>query len=601
MNKSRKSEGVLTGGFSQVFIQKVQDAVNFEEIVSRYTSLRRRGSRLLGLCPFHAEKTPSFSVDPDRGLFYCFGCGKGGNIFTFLMEKESISFPEAVAQLAKEAGIPIPRREISSSKEQYLDELYKANEFALKLFRSYLDKGVGEKARKYLKERGLSDTTIKEFYLGYVPQRWDSLYSAVSKAGLKLDPFLKTGLLRKKESGGCYDSYRGRIMFPILNPSKRVVAFAGREFDKQEEGAKYINSPESPIYQKNRVVYGIWSTMNHIRKDKNVILVEGYTDLLALWQAGIKNVTASCGTAFTEQQANFIRRYSTDAIILFDGDEAGLNATMRTIPILLSAGINVKCLRLPPEEDPASFIANEGVEKLNGILETAPGWFELVYDMTCQKYEPTNPDDKVRIVYELTKYFTSISDNLKLRVYVHKLSSSLLLPEELIVNEIEKKKKKSISPMTIEDSQEKFAFNQQQKNELEFISLLIHENAYIKKLDLRECRVLFINYPGILINIEDLFGERGKIEFSDLSNSIIDSKVRGFITEKMFKFKNMSTDEYFKGLINKLFSLKLKREISRLTEKLRIAEKNSDNSEAAELNKQIVNLQQKRRESFNVN
>ncbi|MBN1756568.1 DNA primase [bacterium] len=601
MTNNRNSTERLGDGYSQAFIQKIQDAIDFVELVNRYTTLKKRGKQYLGLCPFHSENTPSFSVDPSRGLYHCFGCGKGGNIFSFLMEKESISFPEAVEQLAKEAGIPLPRRRDSSFRGDFLDELYKANEFACMVFQGYLDKPLGEKVFAYFDQRGLNRDTIKAFSVGYAPPRWDSLSNAVSRDKMAIEPFLKVGLLRKKDMGGFYDAFRGRIIFPIIGTGKRVLGFAGREFDDLKSEVKYVNSPESPVYQKSRIIYGIWLTREYIRQKETVILVEGYTDLMALWQANIRNVAASCGTAFTEHQASFLHRYANQAITLFDGDEAGINATMRTIPILLDAGFDVKCSILPAGEDPASYIQNKGTDEIHQLLEQAPSWFDMLFSKISEKINPDTPENKIKIAETISEYLAHISDPLKLRVYIHKLASMLIIPDNLIIDKVNNMKRRTRNTSNIKDISRtedhgKFKFTPQQRTELEFCAILLHDNNYLKNIDKKQYFDIFIDYPGIFDNLVVIYEKTGKVGFNDLCSSLQDTEIRGFIAESLFKFKDMGVKNHFEGLLAKLMESRVKRSIQKLSNQLRECEQKQDKEKAEKLTLELMNLYKQRKE-----
>ena len=305
------------GGFPPEFVERVIESVDPVQIYGRYTNLKRSGKNFRGLCPFHREKTPSFYVDPDRGLFYCFGCGKGGNVITFLMEKEGLSFPEAIEFLAREAGIPIPERRTFSPQTQ---SLHDALETAHNFFYERLFSPEGQRGLDYLAERGISVNFARQFRFGWAPDSWDSLKKFVERRGLPIKPFVDVGLLiENPENKSHYDRFRGGVIIPIYGTSGRVVGFGMRALDPGE-GPKYINSPDSPVFHKSEILFGLDRARRAIRKQGYAVLVEGYFDVLSLWQAGIENVVASCGTAFTAQHAHLLARFAKKVVVFYDGE-----------------------------------------------------------------------------------------------------------------------------------------------------------------------------------------------------------------------------------------------------------------------------------------
>ena len=347
-------------------IEDVRAASDILSVVQSYVTLKKRGQNYFGLCPFHQENTPSFAVNPGRQIFRCFGCGRGGNVFAFIMEMERVSFVEAVRVLAERAGIELPawrseEREAASESE----ELVRANGLARDFFHRQLVEGTSDgatEARRYLEARGYGAAVIERYLLGYAPDSWDALAQYARTAGISHSILLQAGLLKEgKEKNRPYDAFRHRIMFPIRNLSGRVIAFGGRRL-REEETAKYINSPETAVYRKGRELFGLWEARNEIRTRGEAILVEGYTDCLSLVMAGVTVAVASLGTALTEQQARLVKRFSDRVFILYDGDDAGLGAARRAIDVLLSAGAAPQVVVLPAEEDPDSFVRKQGGE-----------------------------------------------------------------------------------------------------------------------------------------------------------------------------------------------------------------------------------------------
>ena len=342
-------------------------------MISEHVQLVKKGRNYSGLCPFHDEKTPSFSVDPDRQFYHCFGCGVGGNVFKFIQEIDRVTFVEAVKFLAERAGIALPERSGPSREEDAADdELYRANDLAQKYFHHLLLKDdVSASARTYLQTRGLTGETIARFGLGYAPPEWDALLKVAGRRDLNPQVLERAGLaLPRPKGSGHYDRFRDRVTFPIANLSSRIIAFGARALQSDQE-PKYLNSPETPIYHKGRVLYGLSDTRDAIRRRDAVLVVEGYMDLLSLVQAGVEHVAATSGTALTEDQCRTLARYARQVVLLFDGDAAGSTAAMRGLEVILGTGLDVRVVSLPTGHDPDSFVQEHGPEALLKRAENA--------------------------------------------------------------------------------------------------------------------------------------------------------------------------------------------------------------------------------------
>jgi DNA primase len=423
-------------------IQEIREAIDIVEIVSQYVTLKKRGKSYIGLCPFHTEKTPSFSVNPARGFYHCFGCGAGGNVFTFTMQMERISFPEAIRTLAEKAGIPLPKYEADDQKTKEIETLYHVNQFAAEFFQECLfGSENGKKVLQYLDNRGLGEEIVKRFQLGYAPQAWDGLLNRAGKASLNTDMLNKAGLIvTRKDSTGHYDRFRNRLMFPILNVSGRVVGFGGRILSSTEKGPKYINSPETPIYQKGRLLYGLFQSKSGIQREDRVLLVEGYTDLMQLYQYGFDYSVASSGTALTDEQARLIRRYTKNVILLFDGDSAGFSAAIRGIDILLDSGLNVEIVALPKGTDPDSYLRKEGQNPLQKLLNSAKSFLDFQLDQMKEQGKLKTPTDRAAATRQLLLVLQKIRDPIERNVMVKDLAEKLNIEEGLIWNEIRSRK-----------------------------------------------------------------------------------------------------------------------------------------------------------------
>ncbi|HKV56085.1 MAG TPA: DNA primase, partial [Candidatus Binataceae bacterium] len=356
--------------FGQDKIEEVRARADLVEIIGAHVRLRRAGRNFVGLCPFHNEKTPSFSVNPERGFFHCFGCGAGGTVFDFVMRVEGLTFPEAMQSLARRYAIALPEAAGgggTSSSER--DGYVRANQFAAEFYEHVLwNTQDGALARDYLKSRGIATETARAFMIGFAPQRAANLAANLGKRGL-LEPAIKLGLAKTDQSGTAYDMFRARLMFPIRDTQARVIGFGGRVLDNRLP--KYINSAESPLYSKARALYGLHEARPAIGKSDRAIVVEGYIDVIALWQAGFKDTVASLGTALTVEQLRLLSRYTHNIIACFDGDAAGRKASLRSLEVFLQAGLLGRGAFLPPAHDPDTMVRDRGAEAFRELLDSA--------------------------------------------------------------------------------------------------------------------------------------------------------------------------------------------------------------------------------------
>lgn len=411
---------------------QIRNTANIIEIASQYTNLRKRGSKHVGLCPFHTEKTPSFTLDEDKQLYHCFGCGAGGDIFTLVMEKENLSFPEALQYLADKYRIKIPEKKTISPKLKSLKEnVAEVTKSALTFFSNNLHNTTeGAKAKKYLLDRKVTEETIKTLNIGYALHSWDSLLNFFQKKAIHPELLEKAGLvLRRQNNKGFYDRFRGRVIFPIFDDrTGKVTAFGGRTL--YDEDPKYLNSPDTLIYSKGNMLYGLNLTKNEIRDKGDVFLVEGYTDFLALFQAGICNVVASLGTSLTTQQINLLRRRSASRIIsAYDGDTAGKKATFRAISLCLEQGMQVMVLPLPEGQDPDSFLSAKGLLGFEKLAEKSISALRFLLNYRTGGKRPESPEEKARIAKEIMEEINKIPDTIVKSEYIKKMSEYLAIDE----------------------------------------------------------------------------------------------------------------------------------------------------------------------------
>ena len=399
-------------------VREVLERTSIVEVVSEYVQLRRSGANYLGLCPFHAEKTPSFNVNPAREIFHCFGCGTGGNVLSFVMKMDGLSFPEAVKSLARKAGVEIEERLLTPAEKQAQGErqvLLRINELAQDYYRTVLKQQPGAAgARGYLEKRNATGAISEAYGLGFAPDRRDGLVQHLMAQGVELDVASRLGIVRKNE-GGWYDLFRNRLIFPIRNPKGEVIAFAGRVLD----GAlpKYINSPESSLYHKSSVLFGLDLAMPAIRTEKSIVIVEGYFDHLALYRAGIQNVAATCGTALTHDHISLLKRHVSKVYSLFDSDAAGRKATIRSMELFLEQRVPTYVISLPDGDDPDSFLEKNTVKDFRICQEKARPAFEFFIRTLLSQIPADSIDNKVRIVDELIPRFRKIVDPLERELY----------------------------------------------------------------------------------------------------------------------------------------------------------------------------------------
>jgi DNA primase len=424
-------------------IQQIIETARIEEVVGDFVTLKKRGANYLGLCPFHNEKTPSFSVSPSKGIYKCFGCGKAGNAVGFIMEHEHYSYPEALKLIAKRYGIEIEEEELTPEMQQELDEresMFAANSFVSKYFENNLfhteeGKSIG---LSYLKERGYLETTIQKFQLGYAIDKWEDYSKHALTNGYKKEILVSTGVSIDKESK-LIDRFRGRVIFPIHNLTGKVIGFGGRILSSGKSTAKYINSPESDIYNKSKTLYGIYFSRGAIVKQDNCFLVEGYTDVISLHQAGIENVVASSGTSLTVDQIKLIKRFTHNITILFDGDPAGIKASFRGIDLILEQGMNVKIVLFPDGEDPDSYVRSHRTTEVEEFIGNEAADFikfktNLLLDETVG-----DPAGKAKLIKDIVETISFIPDGISRSVYIKECSVLLEVPEQTLINELNKK------------------------------------------------------------------------------------------------------------------------------------------------------------------
>src|SRR5689334_17939731 len=405
--------------FPQEFIDDLRRQADIVRIIQDYVTLKKAGAKWVARCPFHKETKPSFSVNPAKDIFYCFGCQKGGSVFNFVMEIERVAFPEAIKIVAEKSGVPLPKMVDDSrfeARKRESDQVIELNQWALQWWQDQLQSKAATSVRHYLKQRGLTDETAKTFRLGFAPDSWEALSAHLRQKGATQEQLELSGLVVKKEEGGSYDRFRGRLMFPVFDAQGKPIAFGGRTLDPEGE-PKYLNSPETAAYTKGKHLFGLNLTRDEIRRQGFAILVEGYLDLIVPYQHGVKNMVASLGTALTPEQVKLIARFARKVLVNYDGDRAGVQAAKRAIETLLAEDIEVKVLVLPDNADPDDFIRKYGVTEYQQRRSKAQPQIQFVIDQALRDRNLHNPADKAAAVEETLPFVRAVRGGIQRREY----------------------------------------------------------------------------------------------------------------------------------------------------------------------------------------
>ncbi|MFN8284220.1 MAG: DNA primase [Chitinophagales bacterium] len=520
-------------------IAKIIDTAQIYEVVGDFVNLKRAGSLYKGNCPFHQEKTPSFVVNPNKNIYKCFGCGKGGDSVGFVMEHEKMNFPEALRYLANKYNIQVEETQTSNEEKEVQNEkdsLLIALNYAAKFYNNQLLETEDGKAigLSYFKERGFLDDTINTFQLGYSPDNYDAFYKQAIKDGYSEDILLKAGLIKEK-NGKHYDFFRDRVMFPIFNVSGKVVAFGGRMLasNKPETGGynpKYINTAETEVYHKSQVLYGISHAKNEIRKEEVCYLVEGYTDVISLHQAGIKNVVASSGTALTKEQVLLVKRFTENMVILYDGDAAGIKAALRGLDIVLEQGLNVKIVLLPDKEDPDSFVKKYGTDETIAFIQKNQKDFILFKASQGIEEVQHDPIKKSAVIKDIVESIALVSDNIKRELYIKECAHIVEVSEQVLVNETNKIRSQQLKKFKDYNKEDVAVLNDNLKIETETPQ---HTESKTPKLFYQERDILrvLVEYADLEMTDELNVGEYVIFELVDIEfkNPVFQKMVKYYI------------------------------------------------------------------------
>ena len=571
----------------QETINRINDTADIVDVVSKYVDLKKRGRNFFGLCPFHNEKTPSFSVAPDKGIYHCFGCGNGGNAVNFIMEYEKISFVDAIQELGGKLGIDVEFSGSNESKD-FFHQLHEIHDLATDLYHKTLFSDKGNKAKQYLLDRGIDEKLIKLFKIGFAPKNSKFLLESIKAKQYKKDVIKKSGLFGFSNSK-IYDRFRSRIMFPIYNTSNKVIAFGGRVFGV-DDPAKYMNSPETPLYHKSEVFYGLNLSRDMIRKENCAILVEGYTDVIQLFQAGIKNIIAVSGTAFTDQHVSQIRRLTSKVFLAYDGDSAGTNATLKAGYLLLKGGVEPKIIEIPDNLDPDDWVKNEGpsVFKSKGI-DKAIG--VLNFHFKSSKFSELSGVNKDKVINDILSKVSEISSPIIKQDFISKIAQATNLEENQIIHMLSKQatRYKSKQAKDEKDKPSKLFSTVNGKAELGIIQVLSGNNDEARKLLKEKLDVDKIENLQIKKLVEILL-KSNKVNPAEIISHFEEQDEREIISEVLMLDDQISEHlEMAKDCLTTLSKISVKEKIKQL--RLQIREMETAGKDTSELMLKVVEMQ----------
>ena len=569
-------------------IDQIRDVSDIIDVISREVELKKRGSNYFGICPFHDEKTASFSVAPAKQIYHCFGCGSGGNVFSFLMEYHKISFPESIKMLADWYKIPI-KIDTEANVSEIYTVLYQMNEKALNIFLNNLFHEKGKPALNYLRNRGINEDTIKKFRLGFSFDSWNQIFNAVKTAGFNNDQIEKSGLFTRSNKG-IFDRFRSRIMIPIFHQSGKIIGFGGRIIGK-DDPAKYLNSPETILYKKSNTLYGIHTSKDHIRKEGYAVLVEGYMDYLQLYQAGIKPVLATSGTAFTSSHARLLTGMTNKIIILFDGDEAGAKAAIRSGWEILKNGLEPLIIRPPIDLDPDDWIQNSGIYEIREHLNKPISFINFHLDyFKSQSLEGT---ERKQYILGIAKEIKAISDIIIRNDLIRLLSEKLKIEEKDLIQLIKNTPiNRNFSGAINSDEQaHNFSFNSiQEKAQIEILQLMASNDTKIRNFGIKASMDIDFKHPLLKKLANHIKNSNSNITTAEIIEYFSEKNERDLVSKILFESQqNIDPEQIVKDCLFTLKSIPIKEKIRSLRAEIRVKESKGHDSEH-ELN-EVIKLQ----------
>jgi DNA primase len=571
---------LANGFFSEEKVSEIRDRSSILEVVSDYVNLKKAGKNYKGLCPFHSEKTPSFMVNEEKQIFHCFGCGAGGDVFKFLMKVGNFSFPQAVEELAKRYGVRLPPRELSPAKKKEMAKkeiLFQINQMASEYFHDLLSRGrEGEEGRRYLSQRGMNEKIIQEHRLGYSLERWDGLVRYLQEKKVSLELAWEIGLIFPKKREGWYDAFRGRILFPIFDLQQRVVGFGGRVIRGGEP--KYLNSPESSVYHKGEILYGLQVAKGYIPEKDCVIIVEGYFDLLTLHQFGLKHSVATLGTALTTQHVRILKRYTKNLITVFDADEAGVQASLRALPLFLEEEISGKTILLPAGEDPDGFLRKGNLEDFEKRVTHAVSLIDFFFEWLMKTHGTKSIDGKVKVAEEGMALIDKIPNKIRKNFYTKVLAERLDLPESLLVERLRSAPKDRLKAE--ENVKKESAERGFPKSEELVVRLMIHHPELIPAITeegiLREFESPVLQ--KMAENLEVLYRKRGRLDLTEALGRL-EEDLKERLCEFAFEQSDLEAgdrEKILRDCIQKIRRKRLRKDEDNVLKRIKEAEKQEE-------------------------
>ena len=561
-------------------IERVKDAADIVEVVSEHVQLRKAGRNFVGLCPFHNEKTPSFSVNPELQIYKCFGCGAGGNVFRFLQEVDRISFVEAVSFLAERHGVRLETQQARSDGDDTSDALYRANDLANKYYQYMLHQPAGAAALEYFRGRGLSDETLERFGLGYAPAGWDGLLNVATKRNFKNADLQRAGLLSHNEQRNrYYDRFRDRVTFPIANVSGRTIAFGARTLDPEGQ-PKYLNSPETPVYRKSQVLYGLDSSRDSIRRADTALVVEGYMDLISLAQSGINNAVASAGTALTPEHCRLLGRYAKRVVLLFDGDAAGSTAAVRGLESLIAGGLEARVVSLPDNHDPDSFVQEQGADGLQAAIDQAQPGLDFLLRQLGSQWDLTSMAGKAQAIEGVKPLLVQTRDPVRRDLLLREFAQRLGIGEEALRHEIgQQMRRQRPRPAPADAPPSQMPQRELPRHEKEFLGFLLKHPTYIGPTAERLQKAHFTD-PRAQGLVSELFANHANANQLDLAmliNRLEDPASAALVSDcGMLGFDEERLDAYWQEAVRHFEVEELTRQINLLQQQVIQASQQGD-------------------------
>ncbi len=586
----------MAGLIPENILEDVLNRIDIVEVISGYIPLKRAGKNFKACCPFHHEKTPSFMVSPERQIYHCFGCGESGNAFKFLMRHERMEFPEAVETLAKKAGVVLPQAKGRDDKgASVITQLYKINELASLFYAANLDSSAGTIAKNYLFKRGIKEESIKLFGLGLASDKWEALINHLRQKNIGLSLIEKAGLALSKQAGGFYDRFRNRIIFPVSDIKSRVIGFGARVLD--DSLPKYINSPETPVYIKGRNLYGLNFSKDSIGESDSAVIVEGYLDFIVPYQEGLRNIVASLGTALTVEQARVLKRYTRNVVMVYDADNAGQLAVLRSLDIFVEEEMEVKVVSLPAGFDPDSFVRKQGIAAFRERIGNAKGLFDYKLAVMKSRYNPDEPAGKAKISGELLSTINKFKNAVLRSEYIKRLAQELDVREEALLQEL-KRVKPSPQYNGVVHPPGKRAQDVNPAEKL-LMSLMLQKSElahYVRQridpedfLDEKISRIVSLCFNFI---------EKGKeLTPKALLNHFADEDISQIVCESIFLPQGLSAqnnEKLIEDCLRRIKEQKLKLTRIRLHEEIKLAQESKDEEGLLRLTKEFNSLLKKR-------